>query len=51
MGNIVTLIEPFNKFYPAEDYHQNYYALNKNKNQYCARVIRPKLVKLNIEKE
>jgi peptide-methionine (S)-S-oxide reductase len=48
---IVTLIEPFDKFFPAEDYHQDYYALNKDKNPYCARVIRPKLIKLNIEKQ
>lgn len=29
--------------YPAEDYHQNYFAANEKKNLYCARVIRPKL--------
>jgi peptide-methionine (S)-S-oxide reductase len=47
---IVTEITPASEFYPAEDYHQNYYALNKNKNPYCQRVIKPKLKKLGIEK-
>ncbi|MEN9599379.1 MAG: peptide-methionine (S)-S-oxide reductase [Bacteroidota bacterium] len=41
---IVTVIEPFRNFYPAENYHQNYY--NDNQNQgYCRFVIRPKLEK------
>ena len=41
---IVTVIEPFKNFYPAEDYHQNYY--NNNSNQpYCYFVIKPKLEK------
>lgn len=42
---IVTTVEPFEVFYPAEDYHQEYYANNKNKNPYCQIVIRPKLEK------
>jgi peptide-methionine (S)-S-oxide reductase len=42
---IVTEIAPLKKFYPAEDYHQEYYENNKNKNPYCAVVIRPKLEK------
>ena len=42
---IVTTLEPFTEFYPAEDYHQEYYANNKNKNPYCQIVIRPKLEK------
>lgn len=42
---IVTTLESFTKFYPAEDYHQEYYANNKNKNPYCAVVIAPKLEK------
>lgn len=42
---IVTEITPFSKFYPAEDYHQDYYANNKNTNPYCSIVIRPKLDK------
>ncbi|SJZ92863.1 peptide-methionine (S)-S-oxide reductase MsrA [Sediminibacterium ginsengisoli] len=41
---IVTAIEPFRNFYPAENYHQNYY--NDNQGQgYCRFVIRPKLEK------
>lgn len=41
---IVTSLEPMATFYVAEDYHQNYYALNKNQ-PYCRFVIQPKLVK------
>ncbi|WP_374548275.1 bifunctional methionine sulfoxide reductase B/A protein [Flavobacterium sp.] len=41
---IVTTIEPLNKFYSAEDYHQNYYNLNKEK-PYCQMVIQPKIEK------
>lgn len=41
---IVTTLEPFTKFYKAEEYHQNYYANNKNKS-YCQMVIQPKLEK------
>lgn len=41
---IVTSLEPFTIFYPAEDYHQNYY--NSNGSQgYCQFVIRPKVEK------
>jgi peptide-methionine (S)-S-oxide reductase len=42
---VVTTLEPLTKFYPAEDYHQNYYNDNKNNNPYCAVVIKPKLEK------
>lgn len=41
---IVTSVEPFTKFYKAEDYHQNYYANNKNEG-YCKMVIQPKIEK------
>jgi len=41
---IVTKVEPFSKFYEAEDYHKNYYALNPA-NPYCSQVIQPKLEK------
>jgi peptide-methionine (S)-S-oxide reductase len=42
---IVTAVEPASTFYPAEDYHQNYY--NENSRQpYCMFVISPKLAKL-----
>jgi peptide-methionine (S)-S-oxide reductase len=41
---IVTEITAFDKFYPAEDYHQNYY--NEHGAQpYCMYIIRPKLEK------
>jgi len=43
---IVTEISPAATFYPAEDYHQNYYALNPNQG-YCQYVIRPKVEKFN----
>lgn len=41
---IVTAIEPFENFYPAENYHQDYYKNNPNQ-PYCQIVIRPKLEK------
>lgn len=43
-GPIVTEITAASEFYPAEDYHQNYYALNGEQG-YCQMVIRPKLDK------
>ena len=42
---IVTEITAFNNFYPAEDYHQQYFENNENANPYCKIVIRPKLDK------
>lgn len=42
---IVTEITPFTKFYPAENYHQQYFENNENANPYCRIVIRPKLDK------
>lgn len=41
---IVTEIKPFDTFYIAEDYHQEYYDLNPNQ-PYCTYVIRPKMEK------
>jgi peptide-methionine (S)-S-oxide reductase len=41
---IVTEIVPFENFYKAEDYHQNYYRSNSGEN-YCRLVIAPKLDK------
>jgi peptide-methionine (S)-S-oxide reductase len=41
---IVTVIEPFTKFYAAEDYHQNYFNENGH-NPYCQLVVRPKVEK------
>ncbi len=42
---IVTEITAFTVFYPAEDYHQQYFELNENKNPYCQLVVRPKIDK------
>ena len=41
---IVTEVKPFEKFWPAEDYHQNYYQQNSEQ-PYCQYVVRPKLEK------
>jgi len=41
---IVTQIEPLKVFYPAEDYHQNFYRSNPEQG-YCRAVIRPKVEK------
>jgi peptide-methionine (S)-S-oxide reductase len=46
---IVTEIVKAGEFYPAEDYHQDYYRQNKNRNPYCQIVIVPKLRKLGLE--
>jgi len=46
---IVTEISVLDTFYIAENYHQDYYRLNKNA-PYCQLVIKPKLDKLNISK-
>jgi peptide-methionine (S)-S-oxide reductase len=46
--SIVTEISPLKVFYPAEDYHQDYYRLNPNQ-PYCRVVISPKLKKLGLE--
>ena len=41
---IVTEITPSDTFYPAEDYHQNYFLLN-SRQPYCQFVIHPKMRK------
>ncbi len=41
---IVTEITEFDRFYPAENYHQNYFELNESQ-PYCQYVIQPKLEK------
>jgi peptide-methionine (S)-S-oxide reductase len=46
---IVTEITKAETFYPAENYHQDYYFQNKNKNGYCRVVIEPKLKKLKLK--
>ncbi len=42
---IVTQISPLTKFYPAENYHQNYFEKNQG-SVYCNVVINPKIEKL-----
>jgi peptide-methionine (S)-S-oxide reductase len=41
---IVTQVEPLQAFYPAEDYHQEYFLRNPNQ-PYCQVVIAPKVAK------
>ncbi len=41
---VVTQVVPFSVFYKAEDYHQDYYELNKEE-PYCRMVIQPKIEK------
>jgi peptide-methionine (S)-S-oxide reductase len=43
---IVTTIEPLSDWYPAEDYHQEYWDGEGQRNPYCLAVIPPKLKKL-----
>ncbi len=45
---LVTELMPLKKFYPAEDYHKNYYDKNRAA-PYCTYVIHPKLKKLGLE--
>lgn len=43
-ASVVTQVVPFKDFYPAEEYHQEYFARNAE-NPYCSVVIAPKLDK------
>lgn len=43
---IVTTIEADSRWYPAEDYHQDYWATEGRGNPYCLATIPPKLAKL-----
>ena len=43
---IVTEVIEFTEFFEAENYHKNYYDLNKNQ-PYCDIVITPKVEKFN----
>ncbi|AMR31369.1 peptide-methionine (S)-S-oxide reductase [Mucilaginibacter sp. PAMC 26640] len=43
-AKIVTQVVPYKVFYKAEDYHQNYFALNGNQ-PYCKSVIQPEVEK------
>ena len=42
---VVTTIEPAAAWYPAEDYHKEYFAREGASNPYCQAVIAPKLAK------
>ncbi|MDT9598274.1 peptide-methionine (S)-S-oxide reductase MsrA [Sphingosinicella rhizophila] len=44
-GAVVTTIEPLSDWYPAEDYHQEYFEREGASNPYCMAVIAPKLRK------
>ncbi len=44
---VVTTIESDAQWYPAEDYHQNYWEGEGQENRYCLAVIPPKLQKLH----
>lgn len=45
-GRVVTTIEDLTEWYPAEDYHQQYWEGEGQRNPYCQAVIPPKLQKL-----
>ncbi len=45
-GRVVTTIEPTADWYPAEDYHQDYWSGEGQRNPYCQATIPPKLNKL-----
>jgi peptide-methionine (S)-S-oxide reductase len=45
-GRVVTTIEPQGEWWPAEDYHQDYWAGEGQRNPYCIAHIPPKLQKL-----
>ncbi|MEA3001259.1 MAG: peptide-methionine (S)-S-oxide reductase [Sphingomonadales bacterium] len=43
---IVTTLEPLGNWWPAEDYHQDYWTGEGQRNPYCLAIIPPKLKKL-----
>jgi peptide-methionine (S)-S-oxide reductase len=45
-GRVVTTIQPMGEWWPAEDYHQDYWAGEGQRNPYCMAMIPPKLQKL-----
>ena len=47
-NSIVTEISPASTFWPAEEYHQNYFKLNPNQ-PYCMMVVNPKVRKFRKE--
>lgn len=44
-SRLVTQLQPLDHFYPAEDYHQDYYSNNPNQ-PYCQVVVAPKVAKV-----
>lgn len=46
---IVTELNPFEKFYQAEDYHKDYLARVGDRNPYCTFVVKPKVEKFKKE--
>lgn len=44
-GGVVTTLEPLSKFWPAEDYHQDYFD-NTPGNGYCQVIVSPKVSKI-----
>lgn len=48
---IATIIQQAEQFWPAEDYHQDYYAHNAALNPYCTYVIKPKLDKVKLKSD
>lgn len=47
-GTIVTEVRELNEFFPAEDYHQNYFRTNPDQ-PYCQAIIAPKVAKARKE--
>ena len=45
-GRVATTIEPLGEWYPAEDYHQDYWSGEGQRSPYCIANIPPKLAKL-----
>ena len=44
-GKVVTEVTPLGEFYPAEDYHKNYFEKNPDR-AYCQLVVNPKVEKV-----
>ncbi len=44
-GKVVTELSPLDKFYPAEEYHKNYFLKNPDR-AYCQIVVNPKVEKV-----
>lgn len=46
---VVTTVEPLDAFYPAEDYHKDFYKKGTMRKDYCELIIAPKLQKVQKE--